>query len=222
MALSYINTATYDSWNTDSIVINKPTNTADWDIMFAVIISWGYNVASVPSWWNLIWNSYNNCYYKLYYKIASSEWANYTRWLAAWWEAAWWRIFTYRWWFDTADAIDVVSDTVYSTSDTTCRAASMIVSAINSPLLYLWCRNGWWTTSFTKPSVPTTDWTENYDNYNPTSNNGYTACSMTWTSNWATWNIDWTMNLSTNGKHAFAVALNPPSTWNPWAFFQMF
>lgn len=214
-------------WGIDassSLQINKPTGTTDGDIMFAVLVAWYYS-NSVPSWWTRLWQQ-NPSYlpYEIYYKIASSEWSNYTRWYE-WLSTKRWVIATYRWWFDTTDPIDVVSNTSYITSNTTNRAASMSVTNEQSPLIFFcYASNFSSALTFTKPSTPTTDWVENYDWWDTASDIYMEICSMTWSSSWATWNMDATISSSiSNYKWAFAVALNPSvSTWNPWAFFQMF
>ena len=73
---SFINAAHYDSSSSSSGVCNKPTNTADNDIMFAFIcVASGTAPNSVPSGWSLVGNTGD---YFLYRKLASSEGASYT------------------------------------------------------------------------------------------------------------------------------------------------
>ena len=222
MAFTFVaTTRNYNSSFSTNLSINKPTWTANWDIMFLHILSL-YSLSSptpTVSWWTKLWQGRST--YELWYKIANNEWASYTiewnqniKWTAV--------IATFRWWFNTEDAIDVFSNTIYDTSNTTLRAASMTVWVTNSPLLFF----GWlYSTSsktFTKPTSPTTDWVEHYDWWDTDSDIWSEICSMTWTSSGSTGNIDATISASVDNKHAFAVALNPESTWNPWAFFQMF
>jgi hypothetical protein len=192
--------------------------------MFAVCFTPNSYITSVPSWWTQLWqNTYDGTFgfWSLYYKLASSEWANYTWWFTTW-QCASILIITYRWWFDSTDPIDVVSNTQYITYNTTNRAATMSVTNINSPLVFFW----WYQNSFrptqTKPSVPTTWWAENLDMWWNLYNSWFEICSMVWASSWATWNMDSTLDWDIGVKHAFAVALNPESTWNPWAFFALF
>lgn len=213
MAFEFINYSEYNtSWNS-TIVVQKPTDTDDWDIMFALLYSETRTIISIPSWWTLIWTTLVVWrYFHLYYKVASSEWTSYT-WTLSWTWKARWLWLSYRWWFNTADPIDVISDTVYDTNNTTIRAASMTVSAKDSPLLIFSSFYSISSTTFTKPSVPTTDWVEDYDWGNMSPDIRNEICSMVWTSDWSTWDMDITASSSVDRKHAFAVALNPEATW---------
>lgn len=226
MAISFINYSEYNSASSSSAIINKPTWTLDWDIMFALANcnQWVEVIFTPPSGWTKLWDQVwletTGQYYSLYYRIASSEWTDYT------WTTnvdAQMRIvnITYRWWFDTADPIDVVSNTSYTTNNNINRAASMTVSAVNSPLIFFATIYSTSSKTFTKPSVPTTDWIEDLDSGSTVSDYWSEICSMTWTSSWATDDMDATMSQTWAFKHAFAVALNPEVTWNPWAFFQI-
>lgn len=221
MAFSFVNSSEYNSTNSwGSATVNKPSWTLDNDIMFAVVRSYNYASTSNPSWWTKLWTWPNQM--ELWYKVASSEPSDYTWTWSAWNITRIW-IFTYRWWFDTADPIDVVSNTLYSTSNTTLRAASMSVSQENSPLVFLGMAYKTTALSFTKPSVPTTDWVEDYDWWDAWPDMYNEICSMVRTSSWATWNIDATANATPTFKHAYAVALNPSAWgWNTSVFFQLF
>ena len=65
------------------------------------------------------------------------------------------------------------------------------------------------TPTFTKPSVPTSDWAENVDYGHADSDFWREVCSMTWSSSGATGNMDATSTSTASTKHAFAVALKP-------------
>ena len=216
--MDFINAAHYDSAGSTTAVVNKPTNTADNDIMFALIRR---NIiaepTTVPTGWTLIGNredaTYNQEYW-LYWKLAASEGANYTwEWADAARICA--TIVTYRDGFNTADPIDVVSNTPYVDNNTTVRSATMTVSAANSPLVNFANGYGGSEITFTKPSMPTTDWVENIDFGSVDSRCWREICSMVWTGSGATGDIDATASLSLDAKHGFAVGLNPAAGGQP-------
>lgn len=199
-----------------NFVLNKPSGTVEGDFLYALFMTYktsAVSVDSVPSGWALIAERTVSTYYHfwLYYKVAgASEPTSYT-----------WSISTTAKLhavcgcytggdFDPADPVDVFSNTQYITSNNICRAASMVVSAANSPLIFF---GGVYHTSaktFTKPSTPTTGWMEDDDAGSVTPDFFSTTCSMIWGGSGATGNIDATLSASDTQKHAFAVALNPP------------
>jgi len=194
------------------IYSTKPTGTADGDILFALIQWYGSSVTidSVPSGWSLL-GSYtaNTDRYALYYKIASSEpdgwnWSfsgnSKVRVVCSCYTSGD---------FNASDPIDVVSNTAYRTSDTACIAASMAVAAANSPLVFWAGRYSTVAVTFTKPSVPTTDWVEDDDYWNTAPDFATEICSMIWSGSGATGAMSATMSSAQTVKHAFAVALNP-------------
>jgi len=192
--------------------VTKPTGTVNGDILFCWIASYHPSaiIDSVPSGWSLLGEYLANVdKYALYYKIAASE------------PASWDWSFTgstkvravcscYTGGdFNPSDPIDVVSNTAYRTDDTDCIAASMTVSAVNSPLVF-WA--GVYHTSektFTKPSVPSEDWVEDDDTWDADSDFTTEICSMIWSGSGATGDMDAILSASDIQKHAFAVALNP-------------
>jgi hypothetical protein len=216
MALTFINAAHYDNASSTDCGINKPTNTADNDIMFAFIKRIGTtDPSTVPTGWALLGKGTDvdsDSGYWLYWKLAASEGASYTwSWAAA--ARTGGTIVTYRDGFNTADPIDVVSNTGYLTSNTTVRAASMTVGATGSPLLFFGGTHNSAAQTFTKPSVPTTDWVEDVDQDGSTPGSRFIReiCSMVWSGSGATGDMDATASVTTTTKHAFAVALNPAS-----------
>lgn len=225
MSTSFINYTSTIQWDVTSLSATKPTNTANNDIMFAFLVaradSWYAN--TIPSWWTLIWQNLSYPFrFELYYKIANNEWSSYTRWRPSW---LWKLIFisTYRWGFDTANPIQTFSNTKYITDGAFIRAASITTTANNQLIITFAGRYYNNSVAFTPPTSPAS-FTERYDFWT-TSWNAYmwwTSSDLEWTSKWSTGNIDTTMDSSSEYKHAFAVALNPAATWNPWAFFQMF
>lgn len=194
------------------ITVTKPTGTVNGDILFCWI-GWqgSATIDSVPSGWILL-GSYTveGDRYALYYKVASGEGASWTWSLTA---TAQVRAVCSCYTggdFDPVDPIDVVSNTPYRISNTACIAASMSVSAVNSPLVF-WAGLPYaFAKTFTKPSVPTNDWIEDDDAGSLTSYMWTEVCSMIWSGSGATG--DMSATISGGGviaKHAFAVALNP-------------
>lgn len=109
-ATSYINTAGNGSSSTSSIACNKPTNTAENDIMIAVV---GYFQDSVtpPSGWTFLKkvNIDSTTYVSYYYKVAgASEPSSYT-WGFSSSSKARVQISTYRGGFDTSDPIYIAN-----------------------------------------------------------------------------------------------------------------
>jgi hypothetical protein len=157
------------------------------------------------------YNAGTGNYFFLYYKVAgASEGASY-----AWVWAAATRlggtIATYRGDFDTADPIDVVSNTAYIVSNTTVRAASMTVSAVNSPLVFFGGIHSSSSVTYTKPTAPVDIWVEDVDQADDGTVSRFMReiCHMIWTGSGASGNIDATASATITDKHAFAVALNP-------------
>jgi hypothetical protein len=196
-----------------NITVTKPTGTVDGDILFCWIAYVTETIDSVPSGWtSLAYKAGASTYWRLYYKIASSEPANYT-----WSLTGSTRIravcscYTSGD-FNAADPIDVVSNTLYETSNTICRAASMNVASANSPLVFWAGCYSSATRVFAKPSVPTTDWVEDDDAGSSTSRYWTEICSMIWGGSGATGNMDATIDFTITNKHAFAVALKPAAS----------
>jgi hypothetical protein len=201
-----------------SLLCGKPTGTVEGDIMFALVsyrgAAIGDTINSIPSGWStpaLASETSARESSWLYWKVAgASEPADYT-----WGASAAGRlaivIVTYTAGdFNASSPIAVVSNTAYKTSDTILRAASMTVTAANSPLLFFGSvYNATTLPSFTKPSVPTTGWVEDYDGGDVTSDFARTVCSYIWTGSGATGIMDDTINATNAVKHAFAVALKP-------------
>jgi hypothetical protein len=204
-----------------SLTITKPTNTAEDDILFA-LVTWystaGATIDSVPTDWTLAGEYLtNNDKYALYYKVAGgSEPADYTWSLSASCQCKITCSCYTAGDFDPADPIDVVSNTAYRTSDTAVKADSMTVSAADSPLVFFGAiRYSTPTPSFTKPSVPTADWVEDFDDWDPNPDFGHEVCSMVWTDSGATGVMSATASATLTAKHAFAVALNPAAACSP-------
>lgn len=228
MAFTHINTTTTASSNA-SVTINVPSGVQNGDIIFLLV---GHNETfggtTFPSGFNIladvtgIWGS-DNVYATLLYKIASSEGATYSMSVNGGNASDSYTVCSaFRGDFDTADPIDVVSNSNYVTNDTVCRAASMVVSAVNSPLLFFGAgRRTAGSLTYTKPSVPTNDWVEVSDSGESNSDFYFEVCHMKWTGSGATGDMDATMSTNIATKRGFAVALNP-SAPNTSKFFQLF
>ena len=197
------------------ITVTKPTGTADGDILFCWIAA-RYNgtdpIDSVPSGWTLLGYSgrlRTYYHYWLYYKIASSE---PTSWIWSFKASVKVRAVCSCYTsgdFDSSDPIDVVSNTSFIINNTACRAASMNVAYLNSPLIF-W--GGCYSTAsktFTKPSIPTTGWVEDDDAGSTTPDFWTEVCSMIWSGSGNTGFMDATISASLGTKHAFAVTLKP-------------
>lgn len=209
MAFTYINTAFKDSAGSPTLTINKPTNTSEGDIMFAFLCMFAYNYPnSVPTGWTLLQKNYGGSYCSLYYKIVtSSEPSSYS-----WgWELSSkcsGIISTFRGGFDKNNPINTSSNGTYTTSNTTIRASSMNVSKSNCPLIFMCSIYNNSSADYTPPTNPT-GWSEKFDNGGSAGDYYYEVCSMIWSSSGSTGNIDATASVSTEGKQAFAIALNP-------------
>lgn len=216
MSTTFIASNTAYSSGATSVTVTKPTGTAEGDLMFFQISRplLDTDPSSVPSGWNLIAQNrlYTAGQYWIYYKLAgASEPANYAfSWAVS--SKVSGDITTYRGGFDADDPIGPVSNTVYTTSDKTIRAASITTILPASPILFF---GSLYRTSeacsFTAPTVPGT-FTENLD-YGDTGSDVYQCVySLNWTQIGATGTMDGVIVTSTGavGKHAFAIALNPP------------
>jgi hypothetical protein len=201
------------------ITVTKPTGTVDGDILFC-LISWYPSpttlrtIDAVPSGWTLLGEYLDNSdRYALYYKIAASE---PDSWVWSFTGSTKVRATCSCYTsgnFDPTDPIDAVSNTAYRTNDANCIAASMNVTAINSPLIF-WAAvfSSNVERTFTKPSVPTSDWLEDDDYWSTTADFAIEICSMLWSGSGATGAMSATISASMTAKHAFAVALATPGT----------
>ena len=214
MAFQFVAAAHYDSASSASAVVTKPTGTADNDILFALVKRiTATDPSTVPTGWAQIGKLSGGAAPNwLYWKLAASEGADYTwGWAAA--ERTGVTIAAYRDGFSTAAPIDVVSATAYVTSDTINRAASMLVTAVNSPLIFFCSVHDPSSRTHTPPTVPAT-FAEDVDTGNTDSRMSREIASVVWTGSGATGNMDATISVATADKRAFAVALNPAAAGN--------
>jgi hypothetical protein len=222
MAFGFIAAAHYDSSSSSSALVAKPTGTADDDIMMALVDRADTAAAdptTVPTGWALLGKQDQaNRAFWAYWKLAASEGADYTwAWAAATRTGI--TIATYRDAFDTASPIDVVSNTAYNVSDSTVRGASMVVAAVNSPLIFMGVAARSSSFTWTPPTAPAT-FVEDVDTWNSGSRMGRTFASVVWTGSGSSGDMDATISFTlANDKHAFVVALNPPAAGST-TFFQ--
>ncbi|MCK9370985.1 hypothetical protein M0R04_13830 [Candidatus Dojkabacteria bacterium] len=208
---TFINSATTGQVGTP-ITVNKPTDTAENDVIFAFITRRNAGtISAVPSGWTLIGNQAGDGGYamSLYYKVAgASEPASYD------WETSLSSNVkitnaTFRGGFNYSNPISLVSNTQYNGVDAINRAASMTTSVVTASMIFFAGASDASATTYTKPSAPTTDWVEVYDGGDTTSDLWQEICHMTWSSSGATGDMDATMSQSLNIKGAFAIAMYP-------------
>lgn len=207
-----------------TIDIDKPTGTAENDIMFAVVKRLTANTwSTVPSGWTLLASdadSGSTTSVDLYYRVAgASEGASY-QWIQSGASRCGGSIYAFRSDFNTSNPIDVYSNTSYETSDTNVRGATMTTSAANEALIFFSTVQASGSTTFTQATVPTT-FSEHQDTGSANSRFWRSAASVVWSSSGATGTMDATASATTTSKHAFVVALNPASAAPATNFFRL-
>lgn len=195
-----------------TIDIDKPTGTAENDILFAVVKRLTANTwSTVPTGWTLLASdddAGSTTSVDLYYRVAgASEGASY-QWIQSGASRCGGSIYAFRSDFNTSNPIDVFSDTSYETSDTIVRGASMTTSAANEALIFFATVQGSSAVTFTQATVPTT-FSEHNDTGSANSRFWRSVASVVWSSSGATGTMDATASATTTSKHAFVVALNP-------------
>ena len=195
-----------------NLTVNKPAGTVNNDIMFTLVMHKANEAPNtIPAGWTLLgFKSIAGAYYySLYWKLAAGEPASYTwKWPTSQRSAL--TVVSYRGGFLTGTPIDVFSNTAYTTKDSIIRAATMNVTAINSPIIFwggLYFQNG---TTFTAPILPAA-MTKDVDFFNGTSRYNRIVGSTAWAGSGATGNMDAIIVAGPQGavKHGFAVALKP-------------
>lgn len=212
MALSHVNSSSNMS-STTSVAITKPTNVADGDIMIAFVTSfWATNktagTVTAPSGWNTINTQAISTRYQvgLFWKRASSEGASYsfTSTSATRMQGA---ISAYRGAVASGSPYNVLSNTLYGTSGTIVRAATMTPSS--NGLYVVW--GGWFylssATALTKPTAMTLLQTR------ANTTNVVTMAHSVFTPGVATGSQDGTASGTCTVKHAYMVeVLAAPDT----------
>jgi len=209
MAFAKIDATVANSSGAKTLSCDKPAGTAQNDIMFALVFCYtGGSITSSPTGWTLLASS--GMHY-LYYKVAgASEPASYT-----WEQSASTRfaisIITYRDGFDTANPIESYSNTPYTTNDTSIVAEAVTTSGANHAILVFAQQYGSPSRTHTAPATQDDQWAEDLDTYNTDSDCGRAIYSDVWSGSGSTGTMTVTSSVATASKHAFAVALNPPS-----------
>lgn len=206
MALSYVNSSSNKS-TTTSVSITKPTNVADGDVMIAFVSSFyatnkTAGTVTAPAGWNTINTQAISTRYQvgLFWKRASSEGISYsfTSTSATQMQGA---ISAYRGAISSGTPYSVYSNTLYGTSNTTVRAATMTPSS--NGLYVVW--GGWYylsgTISLTKPSAMTLLQTQ------ANTNNALTMAHGVFTPGSATGSQDGTAGAAASVKHAYMVEI---------------
>lgn len=198
-----------DSSGATSVTVDKPAGTVDGDVMFA-LVKQGVDEALTATGWTLLLSDVNgssSVKHSLLRKVASSEGASYPfSWATSTRGGA--SIWTYRDGFDSGAPVDVSSNTSYETNDTIVQAASMTVTAVNSPLLFFQMQHASSNQSFTPPTSPT-GWVEDGGDQQDTSSRFMRTCSsLLWSSSGATGVVEGA-TATTQAKHAFMVAFTP-------------
>jgi hypothetical protein len=163
---------------------------------------------TVPAGWTLAAKNSGAYGWWLYYKVAVGEGASYTwGWAAA--AATKITMVSYRNGFNTDNPIYAVSNTAYTTSNTTVRAASLITGGESYSLVYAGSVSYTSVVSFIKPSTQDNDWVEDYDEGTVLSGFSHTYGHCDYSAAGETGVIDVTASETLTAKHLFAVALYP-------------
>lgn len=211
MALTFINTTSDSQASASSLTASVPTNTADNDILVALlVVASNPGTITVPSGWTLGASDAGNDYSYIYWKIASSESGSYT-W--SWSSALRSRVQVGTWrGVKTSDPIDQISNTPYTVDNTTLRAASVTASDTGQDILFFgYSLSNNLLVTYTPPSSPAS-FTEDIDVWDTASDCGVHAARLNWSGSGATGNMDATATRSTTVKHAYAILFNLPIT----------
>lgn len=200
---SYIATSSAYHYDATSVSPGAPAGLADDDLMLA-IAGCINGISSAPAGWTQLGGNSAETF-TLWRKIASGESGTYQFSQASTGKirvqiAAWSGINIY-------NPISVVSDTEYTASDTTLRAASMIVPDAGSTLIFAGGFYRELSSSSTPPTNPDT-FTERVDAGETSSDFWCCFSDLEWSGSGATGNMDATMSNALASKHAMAIALN--------------
>jgi hypothetical protein len=117
--------------------------------------------------------------------------------------------------YNSSSPIDAFSNTSYYGLTDILRAASINVTAINSPIIFFGGVYSTTSKTFTKSTSLDNTWVEDYDNGDTTCDMWHNFESTTWSSSGATNAVDATISAPLSNKHAFMLALNVPSPSPP-------
>lgn len=216
MAFSFINGAVGTSVESDQLVINKPTDTANNDIMFAVVVTYVKTVSSAPTGWTALQSSDGaSFYYYFYYKKASSEGSNYTWTLSSATNTApnCGFIVTYRSGFSLADTLDTSNIARSAALSEALSGGNITVESANSCLVFLGITASASNKTITVPVLPVEGWAEDYEAVVQTDYSRAYSASLTWTGSGATDTVVATLSDNVQHKCGVVLSLNPSPTF---------
>lgn len=201
-----------DTATATSVTVDVPTGTADNDVMFAICKYPNTETLTQASWTSLgTRNDPVGVIYNVLWRLASSEPATYAFTIGTGGRFGC-SCYSFRGDFDTADPINeaLLSNTAYTTNDTTIRAASVTTAEVNVPIVFFGVgHSSSAITQTTAPQVPAA-FTEHNDVNDGGSDSRFfrSVSSLLWASSGATGDMDSVISASSTTKHGFAVVLN--------------
>jgi hypothetical protein len=211
MAVTYRSVAhSTDSAAATSLACNVPTGTVNGDLMFMLIkrgtngdpsgglTGWTLGQSNTPAGATSHW---------VYYRVASSEPASYTPDWGASSSRTGVTIITFT--GNHASPIDAWSDTAYTTSDTTLRAAAFTVGAANYHLVLFGCQHSSASVTVTTGATVPITFTERVNDWTSASRFSRYIASGDWSGSGSTGTIDATLSATSIDKHMFAVSIIP-------------
>lgn len=213
----HLGTEKIQVYNATSLTCKRPAGVQYKDIMFALVFTNGAYANSAPSGWTRHLYANPSPYFELYYKIATNaEPENYTwGWASAQTDNGI-TISAFRGGFNPSNPFNVSSNTIYGVNNSTIQAASMTTTVAG---LYLLLFAGYYDGDYTShvfsdPTVPATFTRDYSHSYREMRYYWPLIFQTLWSSSGATGTMSFTEtnSRSTTWKHAFAVALNKPTT----------
>lgn len=213
MAITYISASSADVSSDSSIVVTAPASIQNGDILVAFAAVYKYLAdpedINLPSGFTEIdVNDTPYTHQTVGWKRASSESGNYTFSCTSGSEGVA-GIVVLRGCLASGSPVDVYSDTAYTTTNTTVRAASVTTTVANTMLVAVGYALK--DTSFSPP----TGMSEAFD-HSDARNLTASAAYVTQAASGASGDKDFTIGTSAKTKHAFLVAFEPDSAGNPW------
>ncbi len=212
MAAAYRSIATNSS-TTASVAVSAPSGLTDGDILVASVHAYSgmgniSDITAPAGWTQVVEEAFSTSHHHaLFWKRALSESGTYTfsESNASGMEAS---VTAFSGCIASGSPVDVYSDTQYTTSNTSIKAATMTTTADGDAILWFgWSYSGMTNITVTAPS----GFTERADFANADTNAHY-ICTMVQASAGATGSMDGTLSDSVTDKHAMAVALKAAIT----------
>lgn len=208
--LSYISRSSASSASGTSVQPTVPGSVSNGNLLLALVQGLG-QVDTTSSGWEFLGRSGNN-YHGLFAKYYAGESGPYTftqntsSFLRA-------TVVNYSGNFPAiANLSNVFSNTDYTTPGTVVVAADMTTT--ETDLDIIWIAGCYRTSATTFPTIPTSPgtFTKDFEDGDTTAYMWQTFARYTWSSSGATGDMIGSLSGSVSGgKHAFAIALNPPS-----------